>query len=515
MILKKERDFFMKHKKPVLLVIMDGFGCRDETFYNAVYHARTPNIDTWMDVYPHTRLCAAGECVGLLPGYIGNSEVGHLTIGAGRVIVQPVTIIHRHIEDKTFFENKILRKNLENIKNGLTRLHIMGMLSDAGVHSHIKHLYAFLKAAKEQGVHEVYIHGFLDGRDVSPKSAAKYIEQLSSFIKKEGIGVIASLHGRFYAMDRDKNWGRTRKSYDVLVGKTVDQDCVQTRESWEEILEKSYKNGITDEFLVPVNIQSKGVIKNGDGVIFFNFRADRARQLTQCFVGEDVIFGADEVKRPKLAYFVTPVSYACDLKTDVMYKQSPVKNTLKKILSNSKKSIFTVAETEKYAHVTYFFDGRKEQKLAGETRVLIPSIKARDYVKYPQMSAAKITKSVIESLHKDPKDFYLINYANCDMVGHSGNFEATVKAVECVDTELKKLYDVVISHMDGIMYVTADHGNAEQMFDEDTGQPNTAHTTNPVPFIFIKKDLKGSQMQLKLDQLADVAPFILENMGLQ
>ena len=509
----------MESKKPVLLVVLDGFGCRSETFYNAVYHANKPNLDKWRKIYPNTTLCASGECVGLLPGYIGNSEVGHLTIGSGRVVTQPAVIIYEAITNKTFFDNETLKKSLEKVKNGSGRLHIMGMLSDAGVHSHIEHLYAFLKAAKEHQIKEVYIHGFLDGRDVPPRTAAKYLEELSRFAKKEGIGLLASLHGRFYAMDRDKNWDRIKESCDVLVGKSRGKDgfscekCKIGCQCWKEILEKSYENGTTDEFLVPINIVPEGVIKSGDGVVFFNFRADRARQLTQCFIDEN--FDYFETKDLSLSCFVTPIKYADNLETDVMYLQNIIKNTLKEILNNAGKTIFSIAETEKFAHVTYFFNGRKEEKLEYETRALIPSIKVKDYSQIPQMSAAKITAAVIDSLINDPKDFYLINYANCDMVGHSGNFEATIKAVECVDTELKKLYDVAVEKMGGVMYVTADHGNAEQMFDEDTGQPNTAHTTNPVPFIVIQKGLENSNIKLELKQLADIAPFILKNMGIK
>jgi len=509
----------MGNKKPILLVILDGFGYRSETFYNAVYHANKPNLDGWLKTYPHTALCASGECVGLLPGYIGNSEVGHLTMGVGKVIKQPVVIIHEVIKDQTFFDNETLKKSLEKVKHGSGRLHIMGLLSDAGVHSHIEHLYAFLKAAKKHNIKEVYIHGFLDGRDVSPKTAAKYLEALGKFIKKNKIGKLASLHGRFYAMDRDKNWDRIKESYDVLVGTSKDKDqfCCELdkREDqcWKEILEKSYENVITDEFFVPINIVPEGVIKNGDGVIFFNFRPDRARQVTQCFIDKN--FDHFKTQDYSLSCFVTPVTYAHNLKTDIMYTQDMINNTLKEILNNMGKTIFSIGETEKFAHITYFFNGGKEERLEHETRVLIPSIKAKDYSEKPEMSAEKITAAVIDSLKHNPKDFYLINYANCDMVGHSGDFQATVKAVECIDRELKKLYDVAIEKMDGVMYITADHGNAEQMFDQGTGQPNTAHTTNPVPFIVIQKGLENSNVKLELKQLADIAPFILKNMGVK
>jgi len=504
----------MAHKKPVVLVILDGFGHSDDIKDNAIYHAHTPNIDRWMGTYPNTTLCASGECVGLLPSYIGNSEVGHMTIGCGRVVPQPVRIIHQAIKDQSFFKNKILLDSLDKVRNSTGRLHIMGLLSDAGVHGHIDHLYAFLRAAKQKGIESVYVHGFLDGRDVGPKTAIKYVTDLCKFMQENSIGKLASLHGRFYAMDRDKNWERTKATYDLLIGASLEscQYCPEScPENWEDIIQKSYANNITDEFFVPVSFTSDGAIKDGDGVVFFNFRPDRARQLTQSFA--DNSFDSFEIKDITLSCFVTPVLYANMLHTDSMFNKEVISNTLKDILISNGKSIFSIAETEKYAHITYFFNGGREKTYDREIRVLIKSIPAKDYVHTPHMSAAKITDAVLNSLQNNTADFYLINYANADMVGHSGNFEATKKAIECLDTELKKLYDIVIEKMDGILCITADHGNAEEMFNVKTNQPHTAHTTNPVPFIFIKKGLENSNMRLELQQLADIAPFILENMG--
>ena len=497
----------MKQKGPVALVILDGFGYSSDKQYNAVYHAYKPHLDTLFNTYPHVNLFAAGCYVGLPAGYIGNSEVGHMTIGAGRVIKQPITRVFESIADKTFFENIVLVKNLQKIAAATGRLHIMGLLSDAGVHSHIEHLYAFLLAAKQCNITQVYVHGFLDGRDVAPRSAKRYIDQLQSFMKKESIGVLVSLHGRFYAMDRDKNWDRTEKSYRVLT------EFATENKDWEKLLEQSYKDGITDEFFVPQNITPQGTVQHGDGIICFNVRPDRIRQLAVSFLDSD--FNAFKVKHAMPSCFVTPVAYADTIKTNVMFKKQYVKHTIKDVLCVNGKTIFSIAETEKYAHITYFFDGGVEKKYDNETRVLISSKIAKQYVDFPEMSAKQITQAVINSLASNPNDFYLINYANCDMVGHSGNFDATVKAVECIDFEIKKLYDMLVEKMNGTMYITADHGKAECMFNEKIGQPCTAHTSNLVPFIFIKKDLKKSGIKLPLDQLAQIAPFILQQMGIE
>lgn len=506
-------------KKPVVLVVLDGFGYSNEHSYNAIYTANKPNIDKWLKKYPNTLLNASGQYVGLFPGCIGNSEVGHCTIGCGRVIKQPLVVISEAINDGYFFENKVLLEGLEKVKNATGSLHLMGLLSDGCVHSDIEYLYAFLLEAKKQGIKNVYIHAFLDGRDVGPKTAGKYLADLNNFMKKNNIGVLASIHGRFYAMDRDKNWDRTEKTYKVLVGDAENSfnsifNGKNINLNWESIINSSYAKNITDEFIFPVNILPKGqgVIKNGDGVIFFNFRPDRAKQITKCLLGQknDVF----EVRNIGLSCFVTPVEYGKSLETEVMFKHSDVNNTLKSILASNGKTIFSIAETEKYAHVTYFFDGGVNIEHEGEEKVLIKSKIMQSYASCSKMSADKITEAVIDSLNNDPKDFYLINYANADMVGHSGDFVATVKAIEYLDKELKKLYDLVIEKLDGVMYITADHGKAEKMFDVSTDQPCTAHTTNLVPFIFIKRGLENSDLKLDLTELADIAPFILQNMAI-
>jgi len=493
-----------KQIKPVVLAILDGFGHGPEGPYNAVSVAKTPNFDLLWNNFPHALLDASGAAVGLLEGDIGNSEVGHLTLGAGRVIEQPVAIMHKAIKKGSFYKNPKLTKHLGAFKNSGKTLHIFGLLSDASVHSHINHLEALLQTAKKQGIANIFIHPFLDGRDVPPKSAEKYLRKLEKIIKKVGIGKIGSIHGRFYAMDRDNNWQRTEKSYKTLTKK---QNAIE--KTWQDLLQKSYVLNITDEFIPPTQLDPQAIIRNGDGIIFFNFRPDRARQLTKAFV--DPNFKQFPISRPKLnlEFFITPVLYEKDLQTTGLFEKEKIKDSLPDLLHKAGKRLFAIAETEKYAHVTYFFSGGREQAFSTETRVLVPSIPAKNYIDHPQMSAKKITQHVLHSLQTDPCDFYLINYANADMVGHSGNMAATVKAVECVDKQLGKLYEQVIENMDGILFVTADHGNAEKMFDEKTGQPQTAHTTSKVPFIFVSKNKKGNKKKLPLTRLADVAPFIL------
>lgn len=497
----------MKTKQVTVLVILDGFGISNNTQSNAIAHAHKPNLDAWLKHYPHTTLQAAGNAVGLPNGYIGNSEVGHLTIGAGRVIQQPLTIINKAIEDGSFFTNPMLTKQLDIIAHTKKTLHIMGLLSDAGVHSHEKHLYAFIKSAVDHDIHNIIIHPFLDGRDTLPQSAATYLQRLEQFLHHYPNVKIGSLHGRFYAMDRDSNWDRTAASYQALTESSANRYT-----TWQSILDHYYKQQITDEFIPPTQLTDMKPIQPDDTIIFFNFRPDRARQLTTSFTQPN--FDHFPIQKLSLTAFITPVSYGNKYKTTVLFPATPIKNTLKEVLAHNGKTIFSIAETEKYAHVTYFFNGEKEKVQKGEMQKMIPSIKAKTYINYPCMSAPEITAQVLTSLHSDPANFYLINYANADMVAHSGDFDATVKAIECLDIELGKLFAEVITHMDGTLYITADHGHAEYMYDEKQQQPNTAHTANPVPFIMIQKNLKNKDIQLTLTQLADIAPFILQQMGL-
>jgi 2,3-bisphosphoglycerate-independent phosphoglycerate mutase len=492
----------------MVLIILDGFGYRKETTDNAIAAAHAPHLNHFFSDYPHALLQASGKAVGLLPGYIGNSEVGHMTIGCGRIIQQPITLLHEAISHGSFFEHIELVSNLQKIARSGACLHIMGLLSDAGAHSHINDLFAFLDAAVQQGVKNIAVHAFLDGRDTPPQSAPLYLEKLSAKLAHLGCGCIASIHGRFYAMDRDKNWNRIEKTYRAITQITPGKHI-----SWQEVLEQYYRQNIFDEFIPPTPLTLTHTIKSGDGLIFFNVRPDRARELTRAFV--DPRFNAFERNPLSLAFFITPISYASDLPTIALLPSPLIRNTFKDVLSHHNKTMFTIAETEKYAHVTYFFDGGKESILPNEIRILIPSIRAKNYIELPAMSAPLITDAVLKSFAKEPKDFYLINYANADMVGHSGNFAATVRAIECLDQEVKKLYDAVVGHMQGTLFITADHGKAELMIDPHTRQPNTAHTANPVPFAVVQKELENTASELPLTQLADIAPFILETMKIE
>jgi len=507
-----------KSKKPIFLIILDGFGYSPLKNGNAIAKAKMPTWSRWLKKYPNTLLKASGEAVGLLPGFMGNSEVGHLTIGSGRVIKSLLKKIHESIQSGEFFNNKKLLDLFGKLKESGKALHLMGLLSDGGVHSHIEHLFALLDLAKKVGLKDVYIHAFLDGRDTLPTSAAKYLNMLDQKIKSVGIGKIASLHGRFYAMDRDHNWGRVEQSYKVLRGSFLPDSNI----NWQNVLDDSYKKGNTDEFVLPVLLDKDGYIKQGDGVLFFNFRPDRARELTELFINDPKIH---------LSFFLGMVCYKEEFKSLMIHPErnellasvvewvfeddaSVIQNTLLEVLAQNNKKVFVVAETEKYAHVTYFFNGMKEQKLDNETRILIPSVKAKNYIEHPEMSALEITKIILGSLKKDTCDFYLVNYANADMVGHSSDFEATVKACEILDAELKKLFDEVVIKLGGVMFITADHGNAEEKLDS-FGNPKSAHTINSVPFMIVSKD----DLHLKMlgnDSLgiSAIAPSLLKFMGL-
>ena len=491
---------------PTVLVILDGFGISQKTAYNAIFKAKTPQLKQFFLAYPHTTLQAAGTFVGLPEHMQGNSEVGHLTIGAGRVIEQPLTQWFEAVDNNSFFTNPILINSFNAIKTNGNALHIIGLLSDAGIHSHEKLMYACIDAADKIGIKKIVVHAILDGRDTPPQSAYYYIKRLEQHFKQVNHATLGSLHGRFYAMDRDNNWDRTEKSY-----RTMTEVQLQSYKTWEHVLEKNYAHNITDEFIEPTQL-SDGIVKNGDGILFCNTRPDRARQLTASFVQSH--FSHFVTKPCSLAFFITPVAYDPFLPTIHLFNRPVIANTLKDVLAQHHKTIFSIAETEKYAHVTYFFRGENEAPVETETRVLIPSIKAPSYSLYPEMSAQQITNAVLCSLKTDPRDFYLINYANADMVGHSGDFDATVKAVECLDKQLKALYDAVVYAKNGTLIITSDHGKAEDMFDEATQQPRTAHTTNPVPFIMINKKYEQGSYKLPLNQLADIAPFILEHMGL-
>ncbi len=481
----------------ILLAILDGWGYSNSKIGNAIYYAHTPNFDEYMARYPHTLLEASGEAVGLPAGQMGNSEVGHLNIGAGRIVYQESMKILKAIEDGSFFENDVLKEAMEKARK--SKLHLMGLIGDGGVHAMMEHVYALLEMAKNEGVKEVYIHCFLDGRDTPPKSAIKHVRQLEEKINDIGVGEIASLIGRYFAMDRDKKWDRTKKAYDMLV-----KGRRRLVKNAEEGIKIAYENGETDEFIQPTVIEGKSRIENGDVVIFFNFRPDRARQLTEAFIKDD--FHAFP-RLPLKIHFVTLTQYDDSFNIPAAFKADKIKNTLGEVLARYKLRQLRIAETEKYAHVTYFFNGGEEKPFEGEDRCLIPSPKVATYDLKPEMSAYEVTEEVIRRIENRKYDVIVLNYANPDMVGHTGVWKATLKALEVVDECIGNVVDAIIKQ-NGIAMVTSDHGNAEEML--ENGLPKTAHTTNPVPFILI-----GKEVQLKRGNLGDIAPTILELLDIE
>ncbi len=490
-------------KKPVALIIMDGYGINPNTEGNAIYEAKTPNLDKYFTECPNTTIAASSLDVGLPDGQMGNSEVGHTNIGAGRVVYQMLVKITKDIEDGTILKNKALVDAMENAKG--KALHLMGLLSPGGVHSHNTHLYGLIRMAKNMGVSKVYVHTFLDGRDVPPSSAAEYMAELQKEIDAIGLGSIATVAGRFYAMDRDNAWDRVEKAYAALVyGEGVEEnDAV-------EAVKNSYANGVTDEFMLPTVCDKEGKIKEGDSVIFFNFRPDRARQLTRTFVDPD--FAGFERRN---GYF--PVHFVCMAQYDaempnvtVAYPPEELTMTLGEYLSKMGLTQLRIAETQKYAHVTFFFNGGEEKQFDGEDRILIKSPDVETFDMKPEMSAYEVCDAVVEAINADKFDVIILNYANCDMVGHTGIIPAAVAAVEAVDTCVGRMVDAIMAK-GGVACITADHGNADQLIDPETKGPFTAHTTNPVPFIVVGKDC-----ELKTGgRLADIAPTMLEILELE
>lgn len=495
-------------KKPTMLVILDGFGITDKVDGNAVAAANKPNYDKYFNNYPHTLIGASGMDVGLPQGQMGNSEVGHMNFGAGRIVYQSLTRITKSIMDKDFFENKALVKAFDNAKENNSTLHLMGLLSPGGVHSHTEHLKGLIKMAEIKGVKEVYIHAFLDGRDVPPSSALEYIEEIENFTKEVSVGKIASVSGRYYAMDRDNRWERVELAYNAMVlGKG------EFAASAKEAVEKSYHDNKTDEFVLPTVITENGkplaTIKDKDSVIFFNFRPDRAREITRAI--NDKVF--EGFKRETLDLcFVTLTEYDSTLEgVEVAFTPESLTNTLGEYIAKQGLKQLRIAETEKYAHVTFFFNGGVEAPNEGEDRALIASPKVATYDLKPEMSAYEVTEELLKRIDEDKYDVIICNYANPDMVGHTGVFEAAKQAVEAVDVCLGKVVDKVLEK-GGTAFITADHGNAEQMIDYSTGKTMTAHTTDPVPLIYVAADAKP----LKDDGvLADVAPTMLEVIGLE
>ncbi len=497
-----------KLKTPLALVILDGWGIGKGTdSYNAIAKARTPHMTLLSEMYPSTTLTCSGEAVGLPEGQMGNSEVGHLNIGAGRVVYQELTRITKAIRDGDFFTNPVLVDTINKTKAADGALHLMGLLSDGGVHSHSQHLYALLELAKRHGLERVYVHAYLDGRDVPPSSAAGFVQELEAKIAEIGIGRMATIAGRYYAMDRDKRWDRTEKAYAALVYRTGEHAS-----SGLQAVEQAYQQGQTDEFVLPTVIDGCGDcgIKDGDGVIFFNFRPDRARQLTRAFV--DPEFSGFERKTGFFPlHFATMTQYDETLPVEVAYKPQYLKNTLGEVFAQAGLKQLRIAETEKYAHVTFFFNGGEEKPSDGEERILIASPKVATYDLQPTMSAIEVTDRVVQEIKSGQYDLIILNYANCDMVGHTGVFPAAVEAVSTVDACVGRLVEAMRSS-GGITCITADHGNAELMVDPVTGEPFTAHTTNEVPFIMVSEHHRSSKLRPGI--LADISPTLLELAGM-
>lgn len=493
-------------KNACVLLILDGYGISQEKEGNSIKTANTSTMDRLLNVYPNTSLHASGLKVGLPDGQMGNSEVGHLNIGTGRIIYQELTRITKAIDDGDFFKNDSLTSAMENCIKNNSDLHVMGLLSDGGVHSHIDHLKALLKFAKEKGVKNTYVHCFMDGRDVSPTSGVSYMKEILDYINEISYGTISTISGRYYAMDRDKRWDRVEKCYDAVVRGKGESSNNKTP---IEVIEGYYENGVTDEFIVPTIIKESGNLKNNDSCVFFNFRPDRARELTHAIVNKEF----DGFKNDDLnIFYVCMTQYDKNLKNvEVAFKPESYSNTLGEYLSNNGKVQLRIAETEKYAHVTFFFNGGLETPYKGEDRILIPSPNVKTYDLKPEMSLPELTDNLIKQIESRKYDFIVCNIANPDMVGHTGNFDAAVKAIEAVDEAVSKIESKVLEFGDSL-FITADHGNAESMIDEKGG-PMTAHTSNKVPFIFVSKDIDGIKLK-ENGKLADIAPTILGVMGL-
>ena len=489
-------------KRPLVLCIMDGFAFSDNVIGNAIKAANTPNLDKIFAQYPITTLGASGLDVGLPEGQMGNSEVGHTNMGAGRIVYQELTRITKSIKDGDFFENEVLKNCIEEAIKNNKAVHIYGLMSDGGVHSHIEHCFAVLDLCKKLGAKEVYVHPFMDGRDVPPTSGVKFIEMLQNHMNNIDLGKIGTVSGRFYAMDRDNRWDRIEKAYNALVlGKAdIYKDPI-------EHLKQCYLDGVTDEFTVPFTVTEGSTIKEGDSVIFFDFRPDRAREITRCLVDEKFDGFIREKENLNLNY-VCFTQYDANMpNVEVAFKPQSLVNTFGEYIAEKEYTQLRIAETEKYAHVTFFFNGGVESPYDGEDRVLVPSPKVATYDMQPEMSAIEVTDQLIKKIDTGRHDVIILNYANCDMVGHTGNFDAAVKAVETVDECVGRLYEKIIKE-NGVLLITADHGNADKMLDDD-GSMFTAHTTNPVPFCVV-----NYPCSLRNDGvLADIAPTMLQIMG--
>ena len=497
--------------KKVMLAIMDGWGLREPYPGNSIELANTPNIDRVTKEYPYTTLKASGLAVGLPEGQMGNSEVGHMNIGSGRVIYQDLTLINKEVKEGSFLENEVLNESMENVIKNNSKLHILGLVSYGGVHSHMNHLFALLELAKKKGLKEVYVHAFLDGRDVSPYSAQNDLKDLQDKMDELGVGQIATVSGRYYAMDRDKRWDRIEKAYDNMVlGEGVGaEDLIQ-------YVKDSYEKDITDEFMIPAHkvVDGKALttIDDNDSIIFLNFRPDRARQMTRAL--NDIDFdGFDRKKKVN-------VDYTCMTQYDktienvkIAYPPRKYDKILSEVLSKEGIKQLRIAETEKYAHVTFFFNGGVEEPFEGEDRILVPSPKVATYDLKPEMSAIEVKDKVIDAINSEEYGVIILNFANPDMVGHTGVIDAEIKAVETVDKCMGEIMEATLAH-DYDLLITADHGNAEQLIDDKTGEPFTAHTTNPVPLIYVAKDAKGKELASD-GRLCDLAPTMLDILGIK
>ncbi len=497
-------------KKPVVLMILDGYGLNNNCDHNAVCEARTPVMDQLMSQCPYVKGNASGLAVGLPDGQMGNSEVGHLNMGAGRIVYQELTRITKAISDGDFFTVPEFLQAVENCKKNNSALHMWGLVSDGGVHSHIGHIYGLLELAKKNGLEKVYVHCFLDGRDTPPASGKSYVEALEAKMKELGVGKVASVSGRYYAMDRDNRWDRVKRAYDALTKGEGNQ-----AQSATAGIQASYDAEKNDEFVEPFVVTENGapvaVVEDGDSVIFFNFRPDRARELTRAFC-DDEFKGFEREKRLNLTY-VCFTDYDETIKNKlVAFKKESIVNTFGQFLADHNMTQARIAETEKYAHVTFFFNGGVEEPNKGEDRILVPSPKVATYDLQPEMSAPVVCDKLVEAVTSGKYDVIIVNFANPDMVGHTGIEDAAIKAIETVDACVGRTVDAV-KEMNGVMFICADHGNAEQLLDYETGEPFTAHTTNPVPFILVNAD-----PSCKLREggcLADIAPTLIELMGME
>ncbi len=498
------------NKKPTVLMILDGYGLNDKTEGNAVKEGKTPVMDRLMAEYPFVKGNASGLAVGLPDGQMGNSEVGHLNMGAGRIVYQDLTKITKAIQDGDFFENQALLAACENVRKNDSALHMYGLVSDGGVHSHNTHIYGLLELAKRQGIKKVYVHCFLDGRDTPPASGKEYVEELEAKMQEIGVGQVATVMGRYYAMDRDNRWERVEKAYRAMVY-GEGENAVNGPEG----IQASYDKDTTDEFVLPTVVMKDGApvatIQEHDSVIFFNFRPDRAREITRAFC-DDEFTGFDRGDRVKTTY-VCFTEYDVTIENKlVAFVKEEITNTFGEYLAANGKKQARIAETEKYAHVTFFFNGGVEEPNNGEDRILVKSPKVATYDLKPEMSAYEVCDRLVEAIRSEKYDVVIINFANPDMVGHTGVEAAAIKAIEAVDACVGKAVEA-IKEVDGQMFICADHGNAEQLIDEETGEPFTAHTTNPVPFILVNAD---PAYRLREDGcLADIAPTLIELMGMK